>query len=54
MHTDDETNVNVDFNVSVVLPAGGCGERFGCQLPKQYSLLIDQPVILHTINAFHR
>lgn len=53
MNSEDVTNFPVE-NVSVVLPAGGCGERFGCQLPKQYSLLMDQPVILHTIKAFHR
>ncbi|XP_053409101.1 D-ribitol-5-phosphate cytidylyltransferase-like [Mercenaria mercenaria] len=54
MDEAEETTSTVDFDVSVVLPAGGCGERFGCDLPKQYSLLIDQPVILHTIKAFHR
>ena len=44
----------LDFTVCVVLPAGGSGERFGEALPKQYSLLLDQPLFLHTLNAFHR
>ena len=25
----------VDFRVSVVLPAGGCGSRMGIDIPKQ-------------------
>lgn len=44
----------LDFGVSVVLPAGGSGERFGEDLPKQYTLLLDQPLFLHTVAAFHQ
>ncbi|KAL3837528.1 hypothetical protein ACJMK2_022879 [Sinanodonta woodiana] len=44
----------MDFNVCVVLPASGTGERLVKKPPKQYSLLLDKPIILHTLSAFHR
>ena len=37
---------------SLIIPAGGSGKRFGSQLPKQFHLLNDKPVIIGTIEAF--
>ena len=37
---------------SLIIPAGGSGTRFGSQLPKQFHLLNDKPVIIRTIEAF--
>ncbi|XP_070691944.1 D-ribitol-5-phosphate cytidylyltransferase [Pempheris klunzingeri] len=45
---------SVDFPVSVVLPAGGTGERTGLQTPKQFCLFLGRPLISYTIQAFER
>ncbi|XP_068616498.1 D-ribitol-5-phosphate cytidylyltransferase [Brachionichthys hirsutus] len=45
---------SIDFPVSVVLPAGGTGERTGLQTPKQFCLLLGRPLISYTIQAFER
>ncbi|XP_022053074.2 D-ribitol-5-phosphate cytidylyltransferase isoform X1 [Acanthochromis polyacanthus] len=44
----------VDFPVSVVLPAGGSGERTGLQTPKQFCSFLGRPLISYTIQAFER
>ncbi|XP_034554539.1 D-ribitol-5-phosphate cytidylyltransferase [Notolabrus celidotus] len=44
----------VDFSVSVVLPAGGTGERTGLQTPKQYCSFLGRPLISYTVQAFER
>uniref|UniRef100_A0A672G342 D-ribitol-5-phosphate cytidylyltransferase n=1 Tax=Salarias fasciatus TaxID=181472 RepID=A0A672G342_SALFA len=44
----------VDFPVSVVLPAGGTGERTGLQTPKQFCSFLGRPLISYTIQAFER
>lgn len=44
----------VDFSVSVVLPAGGTGERTGLQTPKQFCSFLGRPLISYTIQAFER
>lgn len=36
-------------NVHVVIVAAGRGTRFGGELPKQFSLLGDRPVLMHTV-----
>lgn len=36
-------------NVHVVIVAAGKGSRFGTDLPKQFSLLGDRPVLMHTV-----
>ena len=36
-------------NVHVVIVAAGKGSRFGGDLPKQFSLLGDRPVLMHTV-----
>ncbi|CAG6014077.1 unnamed protein product [Menidia menidia] len=44
----------VDFRVSVVLPAGGTGERTGLLTPKQFCSFLGRPLISYTIQAFER
>ncbi|KAG7216445.1 hypothetical protein INR49_032802, partial [Caranx melampygus] len=44
----------VDFPVSVVLPAGGTGERTGLQTPKQFCSFLGRPLISYTIQVFER
>lgn len=36
----------------VIIAAGGTGSRINADLPKQYMLLNDKPVLMHTIAAF--
>lgn len=38
---------------SVVIVAGGKGYRAGCELPKQFLIIGDKPMLMHTIQAFH-
>ncbi|XP_029360348.1 D-ribitol-5-phosphate cytidylyltransferase isoform X2 [Echeneis naucrates] len=45
---------SVDFPVSVVLPAGGTGERTGLQTPKQFCPVFGRPLISYTVQAFER
>ncbi|XP_068180092.1 D-ribitol-5-phosphate cytidylyltransferase isoform X2 [Antennarius striatus] len=45
---------SIDFPVSVVLPAGGTGERTGLQTPKQFCSFLGRPLISYTIQAFER
>jgi len=35
-----------------IIVAGGSGTRMGSEIPKQFLLLEDKPIIIHTINAF--
>lgn len=37
----------------VIIVAGGKGLRFGSEIPKQFLLLCNKPVLMHTINAFY-
>lgn len=36
----------------VIVVAGGAGSRMGSEIPKQFLLLGDKPVLMHTINLF--
>ncbi len=45
---------DVDFNVGVVLPASGTGERMGMCKPKQFCEVMGRPLIAFTIATFHR
>ncbi|MFC2506013.1 MAG: 2-C-methyl-D-erythritol 4-phosphate cytidylyltransferase [Kingella sp. (in: b-proteobacteria)] len=36
----------------VLIPAAGVGHRFGAMLPKQYSLILDKPMLQHTLDVF--
>lgn len=44
--------MNEKKNIWVVIPAAGVGRRMGSDVPKQYLILNDRPVIEHTIRAF--
>ena len=46
--------LRVDFPVSVVLPAGGTGERTGLSTPKQFCSVLGRPLISFTVQAFER
>lgn len=39
--------------LSVLIVAGGSGKRMGAEIPKQFLLLEQRPIIMHTIDAFH-
>jgi 2-C-methyl-D-erythritol 4-phosphate cytidylyltransferase len=36
-----------------IIVAGGTGQRFGSQIPKQFLPLKGLPILMHTINTFH-
>lgn len=40
------------MNYSVCIPCSGTGQRFNNELPKQFVLIRDRPLIYHTVNAF--
>lgn len=40
--------------VAAVLPAGGCGERMGVSIPKQFCGLLERPLISYTLQALER
>lgn len=40
------------MKVAVIITAGGKGERFGGELPKQFIELKGKPIIIHTIERF--
>lgn len=42
------------LNNVVIIAAGGTGSRLNADLPKQYMLLNDQPVLMYTIRAFEK
>ncbi|XP_035020512.2 D-ribitol-5-phosphate cytidylyltransferase isoform X3 [Hippoglossus stenolepis] len=46
--------LRVDFPVSVVLPAGGTGERTGLSTPKQFCSVLGRPLVSFTVQAFER
>ena len=37
-----------------LIVAGGIGARMGSQQPKQFLLLQNEPILFHTIKAFHK
>lgn len=38
---------------TVIITAGGIGKRMGGNLPKQFLVLGNEPVLMHTLRAFH-
>jgi len=38
----------------ILIMAGGEGTRFDAESPKQFALLEDKPVIMHTFDAFNQ
>ena len=41
------------FSKSVVVVAGGVGSRMGKEVPKQFLLLKDKPILMHTLDRFY-
>lgn len=41
-------------NASVIIVAAGSGRRFGSELPKQFCLLGDKPVVMHSMERIAR
>ncbi|XP_038058196.1 D-ribitol-5-phosphate cytidylyltransferase-like [Patiria miniata] len=37
-----------------ILPAGGCGQRTGLDIPKQYCDVLGRPLIVYTLESFQR
>ncbi len=37
-----------------IIVAGGSGTRMGADIPKQFMLLADKPVMIHTLEKFHQ
>ncbi|GAB6022485.1 hypothetical protein CHUAL_006593 [Chamberlinius hualienensis] len=46
--------MDLSFDVSVILPAAGCGMRYGSSKPKQFCMVLGKPLICHTIQSFER
>ncbi|XP_034234957.1 D-ribitol-5-phosphate cytidylyltransferase-like isoform X1 [Thrips palmi] len=44
----------IDFDVGVILPAAGSGERLGGSTPKQYCKILDKPLFLYALEAFEK
>lgn len=42
------------MNRSAVIVAGGSGTRMKSEIPKQFLILQGRPVLMHTLEAFHR
>uniref|UniRef100_T2MK43 2-C-methyl-D-erythritol 4-phosphate cytidylyltransferase, chloroplastic n=1 Tax=Hydra vulgaris TaxID=6087 RepID=T2MK43_HYDVU len=45
--------MSLKSDVVVVLPAGGCGQRFGSDIPKQFVEVCGMPVLCYSIEVFH-
>ncbi|MDP3387687.1 MAG: 2-C-methyl-D-erythritol 4-phosphate cytidylyltransferase [Eubacteriales bacterium] len=44
----------MDRNISVIIAAAGSGNRMGTDTKKQYLMLMDKPIIQHTIEKFYK
>lgn len=42
------------MSVTAIIPAGGAGLRMGLHIPKQFYCLAGRPVLVHTLEAFHK
>ncbi|MES2800222.1 MAG: 2-C-methyl-D-erythritol 4-phosphate cytidylyltransferase [Bacteroidota bacterium] len=40
--------------ISVIITAGGIGKRMETELPKQFLVINELPILMHTISAIHR
>ena len=38
----------------MIIVAGGIGKRYSNTIPKQFDILCDKPVLMHSVEAFHR
>lgn len=43
----------INSKISVVIVAGGSGNRMGAEMPKQFLVLGDKPILMHTIERFY-
>ena len=43
-----------EASIHALIPAAGLSERFGADVPKQYAVLLDRPVLAHSIDAIRR
>ena len=43
----------LDKKKSIIIVAGGKGTRMGVSLPKQFLVLGDKPILMHTLSLFH-
>ena len=39
---------------TAIIPAGGAGHRMGLNIPKQFHLLTGHPILVRTLQAFHK
>jgi 2-C-methyl-D-erythritol 4-phosphate cytidylyltransferase len=44
--------MNTSLRIGVVIPSAGKGKRFGSDIPKQFLLLHNVPVLIHTVRHF--
>jgi len=42
----------INMSISVIVTAGGSGTRLGGEVPKQFQMLGDRPVLAHTLGVF--
>ncbi|XP_071035057.1 D-ribitol-5-phosphate cytidylyltransferase isoform X1 [Parasteatoda tepidariorum] len=50
----NKISVPIPYDVCVVLPAAGTGERMGVNIPKQYIQIHKKPIICYTVESFLR
>ena len=41
------------MNEYVIIVAGGSGSRMNSDIPKQYLMLFNKPILIHTIQRFY-
>ncbi len=42
------------MSISVIIPAGGVGKRFGANVPKQFVEIGGSPILVHTVEIFNQ
>ena len=48
-----QTFIGITMKKYIIIVAGGKGNRFKSELPKQFITLGDKPILMHTIEAFY-
>ncbi|MFI3262752.1 MAG: 2-C-methyl-D-erythritol 4-phosphate cytidylyltransferase [Rikenellaceae bacterium] len=48
-----DNNCRINTKISVIIVAGGSGNRMGANIPKQFLILGDKPILMHTIERFY-
>jgi 2-C-methyl-D-erythritol 4-phosphate cytidylyltransferase len=54
MHDHHTANLTTAPPCTVIVVAAGQGQRFGGDVPKQYQMLLDRPLLAHTLERLHR